>query len=61
MFEIGFNTWEGFDTMETAETLEKAIEIAERLYKEMNGDEFTDEESIDVVKGNDFLYTACGE
>jgi hypothetical protein len=61
MFEIGFNTWEEFDTMETADTLEKAIEIAERLYKEMNGDEFTDEESIEVWEGTVFRYMACGE
>jgi hypothetical protein len=61
MFTIGLQTWEGFDAWETAETLEKAIAIAEKLYKEEDGDKFTSEESIEVWCKSERVYTACGE
>ena len=58
MYEILMRDWEGCETLDTADTLEKAIEIADRWYVECEGDLFTSEESIEVWKGKEYVYMA---
>jgi hypothetical protein len=58
MYEILNRTCEGCETLDTADTLEKAIEIADKWYIDLGGDLATSEESVEVWKGRDFMYMA---
>lgn len=60
MYEILNRTWEGCETLDYADTLEKAIEIAEKWYDDMGGNWnlFTSEESVEVWKGKEYVYRA---
>lgn len=58
MYEIISRTWEGCETLDTADTLEKAIEIADKWFVDLEGHLFTSEESIEVWKGKEYVYEA---
>lgn len=58
MYEILNRTWEGCETLDYADTLEKAIEIADRWYEDLGGNLATPEESVEVWKGKEYVYCA---